>query len=87
MMRDVTNVVHLVGTRLQLTFDDGARREIDVATLTEFSGVFELLGDPAFFRQVRVVPDLGTIAWPNGADFCPEVLYEKSTPAPTQESA
>ncbi len=87
MMRDVTNVVYLGGTRLLLTFDDGAGREIDIATLTDFSGVFELLGDPAFFRQVRVVPDLGTIAWPNGADFCPEVLYEKSTPAPTQESA
>lgn len=87
MTRDVTDVAHLGGTRLQLTFDDGAHREIDIATLTDFSGVFEPLRDPAFFRQVRVVHDLGTIAWPNGADFCPDVLYEKSTPAPTQESA
>jgi uncharacterized protein DUF2442 len=86
-MRDVTEVVCLGGTRLLLTFDDGARREIDIATLTDFRGVFKPLKDQAYFRRVRVEPDIGTIVWPNGADFCPEVLYEKSTPAQAQESA
>ena len=75
------------GTRLLLTFDDGAQREIDIATLTEFKGVFEPLKDPTYFRQVRVEHDVGTIVWPNGADFCSEVLYEKSAPAQTHESA
>ncbi len=87
MMRDVTEVVCLGGTRLVLTFDDGARREIDIAALTDFQGVFKLLKDQAYFRRVRVETDAGTIAWPNGADFCPDVLYERSTPAQAQESA
>ena len=87
MMRDVTGVACLGGTRLLLTFDDGARREIDIATLTDFGGVFRALKDKAYFRRVRVEPDIGTIVWPNGADFCPDVLYEKSTPAQAQESA
>ena len=86
-MRDVTDVECLDGTRLLLTFDDGDRRELDIASLTDFKGVFQPLTDPAYFRRVRVKPDIGTIVWPNGADFCPDVLYERSTPAPTQESA
>ncbi len=87
MMRDVTEVVCLGGTRLLLTFDDGARREIDIAALTDFEGVFRPLKDKAYFRRVRVEPDIGTIVWPNGADFCPDVLYERSTPAQAQEPA
>ena len=85
-MRDVTDVACVGGTRLLLTFDDGALREIDIATLTDFKGVFEALKDPGFFRRVHVVADLGTIAWPNGADFCPDSLYEKSTPAKAPRS-
>jgi hypothetical protein len=42
----------------------------------EWRGVFEALADPAYFAQVRVDPELGTIAWPNGADLAPEPLYE-----------
>ena len=87
MSREVIDVEGLRGTQLLLTFRGGARRAIDVATLTDFRGVFEPLKDPAYFRQVQVVADLGTIAWPNGADFCPDVLYERSTPHRAQESA
>jgi hypothetical protein len=71
----------LDGTRLSLTFEGGERRVIDVATHFPLDGVFEPLNNPEYFRQVRVVPDVGTIVWPNGADLCPDVLYEKSTPA------
>jgi hypothetical protein len=38
-------------------------------------GVFGPLETPEFFRQVSVDNELGTIAWPNGADFCPDMLY------------
>ena len=27
------------------------------------------------FRQVQVDPELGTIVWPNEADFCPDLLH------------
>ena len=75
-MRDVTSVECLTGRRLLLTFDNGERREVDIAALVPFDGVFEQLDDDAFFRQVRVEPDVGTIVWPSGADVCPDVLYE-----------
>ena len=79
-MHDVTTVECLGERRLLLTFDNDERREVDIAALIPFDGVFEPLKDPAYFRQVRVEPDVGTIVWPNGADLCPDVLYENSHP-------
>jgi len=78
MNKDVTGVECLDGTRLRLTFEGDERREVDVSQLVPFDGVFEPLKDPSFFRQVTVNPDVGTIVWPNGADICPDVLYERS---------
>ena len=68
--------------RLRLRFDDGAEGEIDVRSTTTFEGVFEPLSDPAFFSQVRVDEDAGTIVWPNGADLDPLVLHSKVTGIP-----
>ena len=81
MNRDVTHIRVLGGTRLGLTFEGGEQREVDIAHLARFQGVFEPLRDPAFFSRVTVNPDLGTIVWPNGADLCPDVLFERSVPA------
>ena len=38
--------------------------------------VFEPVLDPAYFARVFVDHQLGTIVWPNGADFAPETLHE-----------
>jgi len=80
MLRDVIDVEPAGESRLILTFEGGERREIDLAKLLSFTGVFEPLKDPACFQSVRVEPDVGTVVWPNGADLCPDVLYEKSVP-------
>jgi hypothetical protein len=40
--------------------------------------VFTPLHEPAFFAQVRVDPEIGTITWPGGADLAPQVLYERA---------
>ena len=64
-----------------MTFEGGERRLIDISELVPWDGVFEPLEDAAYFRQVRVEADVGTIVWPNGADVCPDVLYEQSRPA------
>jgi len=40
------------------------------------SEVFLPLRDPAFFAQVRLNEETGTIEWPNGADFAPEFLAQ-----------
>jgi hypothetical protein len=44
--------------------------------------VFEPLADPAFFAQVRVDPEGGTVVWPNGVDMAPETLYERALEHP-----
>ncbi len=78
MYKDITSVEPIGDFRLRLAFEGGERREIDIASLVSFDGVFEPLNDPSFFRQVSVNSEIGTIVWPNGADLCPDVLYEQS---------
>lgn len=59
---------------VEVTFEDGVQREVDVEPLL-WGEVFRPLRDPDFFGRVTVDPDSGTIAWPNGADLSPEFLY------------
>ena len=33
--------------------------------------LFADLRDPAYFAKVRVDPEVGTVAWPNGIDWIP----------------
>jgi hypothetical protein len=35
--------------------------------------------DASFFGQVKVNRELGTVSWPNDADFDSDVLYAKVT--------
>lgn len=66
---------------LRVSFDDGLIREVDLQTRL-WGPVFEpLLRDPALFRQVFVDHELGTVAWPNGADLDPDVLHGDFEPA------
>jgi hypothetical protein len=73
----VTDVRHSDGHRLWLRFSDGVEGHVDFTDWLD-GPVFEPLRDPALFRQVRLEPPY-TIAWPNGADFAPEALYERLT--------
>jgi hypothetical protein len=60
---------------VRVKFEDGSEGEIDLAP--ELWGpVFEPLKDSEYFRRMSVA-EYGTIAWPNGADFAPEFLYER----------
>jgi hypothetical protein len=79
-MPRVTGVIHTRDYRLTLTFTDGVRGEVDFeARVVGRGGVFTPLRDVEFFRQVRVDREAGTIVWPNGVDFCPDVLYSLAT--------
>ncbi len=73
-LRRITDVTVVSEHRLQVAFDDGASGEID-ASSWDWRGVFEPLRDPAFFAQVTLDEELGTIGWPNGADVAPETLH------------
>jgi len=79
---DITGVEAIGDHLLRLTFEDGTVGEIDFSD-HPWVGVFEPLRDPSYFACVRVDPELGTIAWPNGADMAREPLYEEARAAGT----
>jgi hypothetical protein len=82
MLKDIVAARPLDGYLLHLRFEDGVEGVLDLSRELTFRGVFEPLKDLAYFRQVRVDPDLGTVAWPNGADLDPDVLYAQVTGTP-----
>ena len=77
MMKYVVDVKALGGHRLRLRFDDGVEGVLDFAEFLEFDGVFAPHRDPAFFAKVFI--DGSTIAWPNGTELDPVVLYGRVT--------
>ncbi len=82
MLKEIIEVRPLDGYRLWLRFEDGAAGEVDLAQMIQFDGVFAPVRERAYFVQVRVDPECGTIVWPNGADLDPLVLYSKVTGIP-----
>jgi hypothetical protein len=70
----VASVKCLGGFVVELGFTDGATRVIDLDRYVDGPVFQPHRADPAFFRSVKVDPDAGTIAWPNGTDLDPDVL-------------
>ena len=66
---------------LRLLFSDGTVGDVDLSA-ERWTGVLEPLNDPAYFAQVAVDAEAGTIAWPNGLDLAPEPLYEQARAHP-----
>jgi len=85
MIETVVAVRVLEPYRLEITFDDGEQRQVDVEPLLD-GEVFRPLRDPTFFAQVVVDEDAGTVVWPNGADLAPEFLhYGEAGPPPDHD--
>jgi hypothetical protein len=79
-MIDVTDVRILARYVLELTFETGEVRMIDLEPML-WGPIFEpLLEDYSLFQQVHVDQEAGTIVWPSGADIAPETLYKESKP-------
>lgn len=78
MFLHVAAVSCLDGYKLSLTFNNGVVKIVDLKDEL-YGEVFVPLRDIDLFRQVVVNHDIGTVEWPNGADFAPEFLYEKGT--------
>jgi len=68
----IVGVVPLEPFRLRLTLSDGRVLERDVAALLAGPVFDEVRRNGTVFAAVRV--EAGTVAWPNGADLCPDVL-------------
>ncbi len=82
MLKDVIAVHPLDSYRLHIRFEDGVKGVVDLSEIISFTGVFEPLKDRAYFVQVYVNTDIGTICWPNEADIDPDVLYALVTGEP-----
>jgi hypothetical protein len=74
---NASEINKIVGARtvedhvLELTFSDGYVGRLDLAPAL-WGTPFEPLRNPVVFHSFRVEDE--TIRWPNGADFCPDVL-------------
>ena len=75
MFLHVIDVRYLEDYRLELSFNDGSNKEVDLNGEL-YGEVFESLREVEYFKQVVVNEETNTIEWPNGADFAPEFLHE-----------
>ncbi|MBJ7259983.1 MAG: DUF2442 domain-containing protein [Chthoniobacterales bacterium] len=60
---------------LRLRFDDELETTVDLAEVLE-GEIYGPLRDPFLFARVAVDPEIGTVVWPNGADFDPSLLHD-----------
>jgi len=80
-MRVVTGVAVVSEYVVDLDFDDGSTRRVDLEPFM-WGQVFEAVRrDYNVFLQVRVDAEIGTIVWPGGADIDPDVLHGDERPA------
>jgi hypothetical protein len=80
MLPHVAAVRYLQDYRLELSFSDGTVAELDFRPrIVGRGGVFLPLQDVEFFKRVAIDREGGTLVWPNGVDFCPNVLYAEAT--------
>jgi hypothetical protein len=75
MYLGVKKVRPMDGYKLHLTFENDEERIFDMNPFLN-KGVFRQLRDIAAFNTVHVSFD--TVEWANGADLCPELLYQES---------
>ena len=88
MFPRITDVRHVDKYRLELTFSNGVKAELDFRNrIVGRGGVFTPLEDIDFFKRVKADPEIGTLVWPNEVDFCPDVLYSEATGEPLPEFA
>jgi hypothetical protein len=83
MLPRVNGVRYLGDYCLELSFTDGLRGEVDFKDrIVGRGGMIRPLAEIEFFKQVRLDPEAGTNVWPNGVDFCPDVLHSLAAGRP-----
>jgi Protein of unknown function (DUF2442) len=71
---------------LRLLFSDGMVGDVDFSA-ERWTGVLTPLNDSAYFAEVGVDPEAGTVVWPDGIDLAPEPLYEQAKAHPLVAAA
>lgn len=81
LLIDVTDVSVLGRYIVELTFDTGEVRVIDMEGRLTGPMFADLMADYDLFCAVTADPAAGTIVWPDGADNSPSGLYFASRPS------
>ncbi|BCD92658.1 hypothetical protein fh0823_27950 (plasmid) [Francisella halioticida] len=76
MWKDPINVQVASKNTLEVLFEDGIKGQI-IFNPSRFRGVFKSLEDENIFNKVFVDREIGTIAWENGLDLAPDVMYDQ----------
>ena len=74
MYWDVIKVAPESDLSLSVSFKDGTTGKV-LFEKTHLTGVFSLLRDPAYFRQVSL--DNGVVVWPDDIDLAPDAMYRE----------
>jgi hypothetical protein len=68
---------------IEIVFEDGTKKLIDLEPFLMGAIFAPIRDDLNLFQQVKI--EGGTVAWPNGADIDPDVLYYDLKPAWMEE--
>ncbi len=71
----VTSFENVGPHKLRVSFDDGVQREIDFSSVLA-GELYSPLLDLDVFNRVELDSEIGTLVWPNGADFDPATLHD-----------
>jgi len=85
MLHTIKKVEYIEGYKLKLQFNDKRIKIVDLENMLENAKNMLLpLKNINYFKKVKC--DGSTIVWPNGVDFCPDVLYKISKNIPVPHS-
>ncbi|GAB4577834.1 MAG: DUF2442 domain-containing protein [Anaerolineales bacterium] len=80
----VKSVKPLENFCVQITFQDGTMKKVDLEPLLHGEIFTKIRENPAYFRTVKVIGR--TLGWDNGADIDPYVLFYDLKPAWMEET-
>lgn len=75
----VKSAVPKKGYTMEIVFDTGENRTIDLTAYLQGPIFKPLRDDPEAFKRVKIVG--GTVTWESGGDIDPDVLYHNLQPA------
>jgi len=79
----VTEFAHLGGFRLHVCFSDGSEGDVDLKRHFEAAaGLLAELSNEQAFAKVSLDREFGVLAWPNGVEFDPLLLWSEATGKP-----
>ena len=80
----IRKVEPLEDFKVRVTFENNTEREIDLGPYLRGPIFAPIRDNPTMFRAMKI--EGGTIAWDNGADIDPDVLYYNLKPAWMEET-